>query len=174
MIDRPKTLPYYRFMSKKRFDFLPEHEEVLAYTLARLPYGRTEAGAIAEGANPESLPKPTGDASTWGLFYETADAVGFFAHASESPMDLLIRSSSHEEAPRAVHLKIAKRDLISAVVPVGRKPANALAAFIGRLSARFFASEEETLSIRWKDGEVEKKLLFFGDKFGETFPSFRA
>ena len=128
--------------------FLPDKMPVISSVLVHLPYKRSDLEKVADPGEPSIFPLvKTSAISTWALLYIAETEIGVYIHPPRAPMGGLFNTSTGDELPRAIHIRIPYGQLAKAEIIHPSPPAS----FMERIYQWFTIQEENRCRITWKD-----------------------
>ena len=149
----------------EKHTFLPDGLPVSAFILAQLPYDREKVERIIEGTSPQQFPSSTNTRTTWGLLYIRENEIGFFVHASETPMAAVFRSAGNGAKLRELHLSLDLNIVTKAQIRNPEKPTLWISKFFDSISLQ----KDELFDLVWKHNNEEFSLTFLCNKIPAEF-----
>lgn len=158
-----KNPTYHAYM--ENLTFLPDGKPVSAFILAQLPYDRETVEKITLGTSPQQFPIRDNTRPTWGLLYIRDSEIGFFVHASESPMGTVFRSTRRGNELKELHLRIDSSHIKKAEIRKPREPLHWFSRFIDFITP----TKDDFFDLVWKQNNEEQSLTFFCLKIPAEF-----
>lgn len=158
-----KNPTYHAYM--ENLTFLPDGKPVSAFILAQLPYDRETVEKITLGTSPQQFPLRDNTRPTWGLLYIRNSEIGFFVHASESPMAAVFRSTGSGKTLKELHLRVDSSQIKKAEIRKHKEPLHWFSRFIDFITP----TKDLFFDLLWKQNDEEQALTFFCLKIPAEF-----
>lgn len=162
-IDMSKNPNYHSIM--ENLSFLPDGLPVSAFILAQLPYDREKVESIISGSSPQKFSSSTNTRTTWGLLYIRSSEIGFFVHASETPMAAVFRSAGNGAKLRELHLSLDSGIITKAEIRNPEKPKHWFSKILDCISLQ----KDELVDLSWNINDEEFSLTFLCNKIPSEF-----
>ncbi len=140
-------MPYINPMVQTT-SFLPDNKPVLCSVLAHLPYNCEEMVKIASGTDPSLFTITPYSITVWGLLYLGEEELGFFIHASKSPMAALFSSTAKAESANPIHFHVPYASITSAEIIRMENPKTVF----GKFCSWFILKKEDRFELTWDGG----------------------